>query len=363
MRQQTDRARPVPTARSPGPQGLRALERWLREGFGRSTTRLEGRRLEIPEDVALLVVARPSYPLSRADEDRVAAFVESGGWLLVLGDARTTVGEEETRPLVHQFGFEVRDLGFRATTASPTSGGPDVEIDADTALEPPEGARVLLSSGGDLLAVSLDVGEGRVIAFVDDSPFTNEGLRRESGAALVDFTLRDVPPGRVAFDEIHHGFGESPGLSDALTRTSSGAALLFVLAAVFLHLVLSGRRFARPLPIRRRRPRPASDFVVAMAETYRRAGRSRELFRELARGWRRRLARRLALSPDAPDAALAGAAARAFGGSADEIERTLARLRRRPGTLARRTLLRRMDEIAGPYGDGRHRIHTRRSTR
>ena len=59
--------------------------------------------------------------------------------------------------------------------------------------------------------------------------------------------LRRVPPGgRVLFDEIHHGYDTPPSAGGALTNPWGWAAL-YALTAVTLYLILTGRRFGRPV--------------------------------------------------------------------------------------------------------------------
>src|SRR5207245_9858268 len=65
----------------------------------------------------------------------------------------------------------------------------------------------------------------------------------DNGRPLADLSAAAGPSAHVAFDEYHHGLTVSDFAPQAWLSTPWGAALLWLLIAVFFGLVLRGRRF------------------------------------------------------------------------------------------------------------------------
>jgi hypothetical protein len=87
-----------------------------------------------------------------------------------------------------------------------------------------------------------------------------------------------------------------------LLQSPLGHALLFVVAAVFLTLLLQGRAFGRPVPlpgeIKRRGP---LEHVTAIANLSRKAGHRNAVMRLYYSRLKRHFARRYSLDPSLPD--------------------------------------------------------------
>src|SRR5207248_9059122 len=91
------------------------------------------------------------------------------------------------------------------------------------------------------------------------------------GRLLADLLSSAGPSAHVAFDEYHHGLTVSDFAPQAWVTTAWGAALLWLLVAVFFGLVLRGRRFGpliqRPAEV----ARSDSEWSVAVGQLLRRS--------------------------------------------------------------------------------------------
>ena len=132
-----------------------------------------------------------------------------------------------------------------------------------------------LSAQGSPLLVSFAQGYG--VVWLSSAPklFTNDGLRNDANAGLVDTLVKRTPAGSlVAFDEYHLGFhGEAAqdhSLLLLIYTTPWGWAVLYGLIVVFACLLVNGQRLGRTIPlphsIARRNP---VEFVTAMAQLFR----------------------------------------------------------------------------------------------
>jgi hypothetical protein len=176
-------------------------------------------------------------------------------------------------------------------------------------------------------------GAGYIYLSSASYPFTNEGLRDERHAALVLNLLRRVPEGgRILFDEYHHGFYEPPSLLGTIVSNAWGWGLLYALGIGAVYLLLSGRRFGRPVPLREEtRRRSSAEYIESMADLFQRGGKRSFVLRHYHDSLKRHLARPYGISPHLDDAAFVRELARYRQLSEEDQERLrtlLARMRR-----------------------------------
>jgi hypothetical protein len=126
--------------------------------------------------------------------------------------------------------------------------------------------------GPGALLVDYAYGRGRVVVLSDPYVVSNAGVNRADNLFLAANVVTGGRKGRVAFDEFHHGYGET---RNQLFAYFGGTPILWMFAQgalVALALVwTSGRRFARPLPAPRPDRRSKLEFVSSMAELQHRA--------------------------------------------------------------------------------------------
>lgn len=240
-----------------------------------------------------LALLAPSEPPTPAELHALAEWIRQGGTLLYAARWRDptldTLGIrlEETsllrssvlgaaaedelagRPHPHPFTAGLLEVGgFRQTFS-----------DSVDALVTP----LLSTDEGELLAVEIALGSGRVVAFSDARPLTNRRIG-ESGAAVLFARAAATAGDAVTFDEYHHGFRPDGSAVAATLRflrdDPAGHLALQLGAAAIGLLLLAGARFGAPLPPAPVRRRDPLEHVDALAEAYRQAG-AREMPRRL----------------------------------------------------------------------------------
>ncbi len=160
----------------------------------------------------------------------------------------------------------------------------------------------LLRGPGGILALVAQ-GRGTIVLLASSSPLHNGSLGRADNAALA---LDLTPAGStVVFDEYDHGFGR-PGAGLAGLPASWRWGLGFALLAVFVWILSASRRFGPPEGRGRITVPPRVQYVDAMATllSTRPTDQLFEAVTPVRDEAKRRLCRRLGISPDTPDQVL-----------------------------------------------------------
>lgn len=310
LRQETDYP-PLATA-SPDPQGARALLLWS-EALEYEAIVEAPRAFAPPEQATLSLILEPQVPgISEMEWQVLEEWVQSGGTLILAGDGLGTA--ISMRHVEFDLLFEP-DLENEVvhTGESILTGTPEVLDNAQPrAVLQTERTdhTVLLTAGGDPVAVALHDGAGTVILTTLRYALSNEGLKQSGNPELALSLLSQAdPPASIWFDEWHHGVrpadaGAGVGLGQWLRTAPAGQAILYTFGVVFLWLLLSGRRFGRPVPLQSSRPRRApAEHGRALANLSRRAGHTgtvREYYRHRLKT---QLGYRYGLSATVPDEA------------------------------------------------------------
>ena len=299
------------------PYGTRAFYTLLEE-TGYPVMRLEKPYNEITDrdDIGTLVlIALPDTSGPDKEEfDALAEWAGRGKQLLIidqtvhlnreLGDleANTSfaVATGEPKPLQptrYAFGVERVKTGAAATRIRLSGHGAVYHFGDDQ---------------GALLA-DAKVKDGRVIFLTDPHIVANNGIKEADNVILALNLLAERPAGRIAFDEYHHGYG-THAASEGILAYFRGTPVpwLFwqgvLIAAVAVYTF--GRRFARPLPLRRERRTTNLEFVSSMATITRLARASDLAMQNVYWDFRKRLCRYSGLPSNAESAQLAASAAR-----------------------------------------------------
>jgi uncharacterized protein DUF4350 len=219
----------------------------------------------------IMFVFTPTSPYSTDDAQRTLAWVRNGGVLVYASEQ----GDPE---LDSAFGVS-RLGGFAAAgiqTGNPVIDGVNQVSGGELVmpLDPAAGQVPILRTQDGLVSAYLQhIGSGAVVVMADPLILCNGYLdERDNGRFLADLLSIAGPNARVGFDEYHHGVILSDFAPQAWVSTPWGAALLWLLVAIFVGLFLRGRSFG-PL-IRRPADAPRSDveWSVAVGELLRRAG-------------------------------------------------------------------------------------------
>jgi hypothetical protein len=303
---------------SSAPDGTLALKLWL-ESLGYSPSEdVSSAAFQPPQDADLIIILQPIVGITDNEWSQLDKRVMNGATLLLAGD------NPQSWDALGHYGFSTQVLDQQTTlltVQNPLLTSPSLEspvpVKSDFVLLPPSSNFVtLLAANGQPVLVSLSKGAGKIILSATAQPFSNLGLKESATASLV-LNLIALSPHRnnVWFDEWHHGLqgslGRIVGPDQWLRQTPLGHALLFVVAAVFLALLLQGRAFGRPVPlpgeIKRRGP---LEHVTAIANLSRKAGHRSAVMGLYYSRLKRHFALRYSLDPSLPDAdyvrALAG---------------------------------------------------------
>lgn len=298
------RSQPAPySIQSEQPSGTLALQKWL-QATGYDTQALADRSLAALDRAQVLFIFEPVAIFDRGQIDSITNWVR-GGHTLILAS-------EHDEELMRSFGFRIARLDHSLSTVpieQPLRGQPGslvTHVPTRRALTTDRTDYVALLSATDgPLLVRFREGRGTVWIIAAPYLFTNVAIGEDANADLVKGMLSDAPPGALtAFDEYHlHVQVAAPATLQALLfGTAWGWAILYAALILAVYLVLNGRRFGRPVPlpheIERRDP---AEYIVALAQLLRRAGKRAFVLHHYRRQLKRALGKPYGLDADLAD--------------------------------------------------------------
>lgn len=309
QRARTEQAREsyIPySTHSARPIGALALKLWL-DAVGYKTAQVESQSFRIPDEARVLFVFAFADAIIERDALYILDWVERGNTLIVADTGFL-------RPNALFRALDIRQDRLDAGTVDARLTQPLVDAPVNTvnvnttvglALERNDYIAYIDEEAKPLLA-RFSYGEGTVWVTSAPALLTNENLADQDNAAMVLGMLGTLPRGSViAFDEYHLGYrAEGDASLQTLVYTSPwGWGVLYAFVVVFAYLALNGQRFGHVLPlpqsIARRSP---SEYVVSMANLFRRANKRGMVLKHYRHSLKRRLGRPFHLSPDTPDA-------------------------------------------------------------
>jgi hypothetical protein len=308
-RQQPTDEPETPTTHSSADGGALALYTWTRS-MGYDGRRLEYRPFELSEEDAALVILNPSEPIRAAEARATLEWVARGGTLIFADDTPAFFNTSDA--LLDELKMELAAYTTtleieRATPAQPALDQPPFDaalVRSARVIVPHREDYVKLVGVPDAIVVAgIAHGRGYIYLSASAYPFTNAGLRDAGNAALVLNMLRRVPSGgRIQFDEYHHGFFAPPSTGTILVGSPWGWAAVYAVTAIALYLILSGRRFGRPIPLKEEVMRRSSaEYVESMADLFQRGGKRAYILRHYHATFKRRLARPYGINPQLDD--------------------------------------------------------------
>ncbi len=363
-----------------GGQGAGALYGLL-ERLGHPVARNQDVLTKLPADCAQLWVLYPTTPLAHEELSALESWVYEGGQLVCSWDflvyanmfaAQMMRGDSadspfpmlaEARPSPPE--LNLSGLGILPGKRPGVYASPGLReglLEEVRLLHFPEGRGLadykgwtpLVKAQGEVLVAAAPVGEGWVLFLADSGLLGNAAIGEHDNAVFAS-NIAAMAPGRIYFDEHHHGFSGRPRSVLALVRESRGGPAAAVVALGLLFMVVAvGWRFGRaqepPAAVRR----SSLEYVHSLAGLYRHAGARQIAVRALYESVRRRAvgsartgelsntqlaqlaASQSGLAPHEVEALLADARAGLETGCASDIEllrmaRGLARLGRRGG--------------------------------
>lgn len=307
--QQSQPEYPPLAAVSPQPNGGKGLFLWL-EALGYEPDARTLTEFQLPDDADMILVLEPQGIITDEELEEFGRWVRAGGVLFIGGDTPVVTLALE------YFDFNTRPNDSDMTAVqtplltSPALTRPLV-WEGDSTIVSDRGDYVpLITNGEEAVLVVFTEGDGHVIFGTSAYPFSNEGLLQGDNAALaLNLTALIDKGSTIWFDEWHHGVrGEQTGPNSLsgpgewLRYTAAGQSILYILAVLFIAILLSGRQFGRPVPLpsngRRRAP---LEYITAIANLNRRAGHRFAIQQQYRQQLKRKLAHRYRLNPNLPD--------------------------------------------------------------
>jgi hypothetical protein len=240
------------------------------QAMGHPASQVTG-SFDLPETGSMMFVFTPTSGYTADEAERTRSWVNNGGILVYSAEQ----GDPE---LDRAFGVTrfAGDVGGGIYKANPVVGGvARVEGGSGVAPFDPSPSQVTFLRTGEGFSVGYvqKIGLGDVVVLADPLVLCNGYLEKlDNGRLLADLLGMSSPGARVAFDEYHHGLTASDFAPQAWLLTPWGAALSWLLVAVFFGLVLRGRRFGpivgRPAEV----ARSDVEWSVAVGQLLRRSG-------------------------------------------------------------------------------------------
>ena len=296
------------------PYGTQAYYSLLEEGHY-PVTRFEKPFTELQDHQpgTLVMIAIP--PTHNPGDEEFAAlnkWVEAGGLLIIIdrvidiriGDANIQTERADAKSQVHP--LQPTRLTRNVQRLALSDQSQRVKVDSRA---------VTYHIGDDQAALLADaeVGKGRVVVLSDPHVVANNGIGEADNVMLAMNLINERPAGKIAFDEFHHGYGAST-TGGGLMSYFRGTPVPWMMAQAGLIAALVvysfGRRFGRPLPLRRERRTTNLEFVSSMANITRLAEATDLAMENIYSEFRKRLCRYSAVPPGTDNQKLASAASR-----------------------------------------------------
>jgi hypothetical protein len=224
-----------------------------------------------PPPGGLTFVFTPTSPFTATEADNTATWVQSGGVLIYASEQSDP---ELDRALnVNRIGGIVQVTG--STTNPVLDGVGQVAGGAlVTPLDPgPKQVPILRTAAGFTLAYLEAMGSGTVVVLADPLMLCNGYLEKQDNGRFLSDLLGLVSAGApVSFDEYHHGLTISDISPQQWVTTSWGAALMWIIVALFVGLLLRGRSFGPLIPRPVEKARGETEWAVAVGQLLRRSG-------------------------------------------------------------------------------------------
>lgn len=237
--------------------------------MGHPTEQVAG-TFQSPGFLDILFVFTPTSSYTTDEAERTLEWVRGGGVLIYASEQ----GDPE---LDGAFGVRRLDVSTPAgvQTGLPVLGGVN-QVSGGGLITPldPSATQIpiIRTFDGSVSAYVQHMGSGAVVVMSDPLPLCNGYLdQTDNGRLLADLLAMGGPNSRVGFDEYHHGLIISDFAPQAWVTTAWGAALLWLLVAIFAGLFLRGRAFGPLIPRPVEVARSDAEWSVAVGNLLRRS--------------------------------------------------------------------------------------------
>lgn len=237
--------------------------------MGHPTDQIEG-RFNLPTQPGVMFVFSPTSPYTPDEASRTLAWVRSGGVLIYASETGDAELDQALKVSRRGFAYVAgSETGTPLVEGVNRAAGADIVGTFDLTAEQ---VAVLRSQTGSAVGYLQRVGSGTVVVLADPLLLCNGYLDKlDNGRLLSDLLGIASPDAQVEFDEYHHGLILSDLSPQAWVTTTWGAALLWLLVAVFVGLMLRGRRLGPLVERPAQTARSAVEWSVAVGELLRRS--------------------------------------------------------------------------------------------
>jgi hypothetical protein len=240
------------------------------QAMGHPTDQMAG-SFTPPANDGIMFIFSPTSPFTSDDAGRAIYWVNSGGVLVYASEQ----GDPELDRAFHVTRFNGM-APADTMIANPALQGVDKVAGASlvTPLDPgPAQVPIVRTSGGFAVAYREKIGSGTVIVLADPLLLCNGYLDKlDNGTLLSDLLGTTSAAAPVTFDEYHHGLVLSDIAPQQWVTTPWGAALLWLIVALFVGLLLRGRTFGPLVPRPAEAVRADTEWAVAVGNLLRRSG-------------------------------------------------------------------------------------------
>ena len=225
----------------------------------------------LPDPGSLMFVFSPTSPYTAGEADTVRAWLGTGG-VLVYASEQGDSELDRSLGVTRLNGF----VSGASYVATPVVAGVTTVVGNAMGVMPfdpsPSQVSFLRTPDGFSAGYIQKIGQGFAIVLADPLVLCNGFLEKaDNGRLLSDLVGTVDAKARITFDEYHHGLTVSDFAPQAWLTTPWGAALLWLLVAVFFGLLLRGRRFGplveRPAEV----ARSDVEWSVAVGQLLRRS--------------------------------------------------------------------------------------------
>jgi hypothetical protein len=295
--------------------GVSIIRQWLeRSGF--QVERITRDPID-PTPYAAILIFNPPGRHSDDEITAIANWVNSGGRLIVAST------ETRVNPLLDAFQTRITQntvVLSRMSLTAPTLDAPafdNVQTRFANIVETDNPNAVIhMANGQDAVLLSIPVGAGEVFVGGTVYPFTNRGIQDPASQRLVANLMAGIDPqrARVGFDEAQlptAGDSDAPlGVMGWMVRSAAGRGVLLLGVLALVYLISRGRRLGAPVPLLEDRlRREPVEYIVALANLFRRSGRQTDILSHYRTRLRRRLSERYSIDASLSDAQFASVAA------------------------------------------------------
>ncbi len=242
--------------------------------MGHPTSQVTG-SFTAPAASSVMFVFSPTSPYTGDEAARTYDWVRGRGGILVYaseqGDAELDRAFGVRRASTGGFGSGTYAAtpGVIAGVTSVVGGGSIFPLDPSAAQ-----VTVLRTFEGLAAGYIQHIGTGEVVVLADPLVLCNGYLDKGDNGRLLADVLGTDSGAAVTIDEYHHGLTVSDFAPSAWLATPWGAALMWLLVAVFFGLFLRGRRFGPLVERPAERARSDVEWSVAVGQLLRRSSAS-----------------------------------------------------------------------------------------